>query len=132
MSRVELIHPPGFVKPVGYSHMARVGRVLLLGGVTGMDERGEITAPGDLVAQMDRALANVRGALEAAGAAVEDVARMRIYTSDMAGYRQQLHELGQVWKRHFGRHYPAMALLGVGELFDPGALVELEAEAFLT
>ncbi len=36
-----------------------------------------------------------------------------------------MDELGTVWRTHFGRRYPAMAVLGVLELFDPSALVEL-------
>lgn len=132
---VELINPPFFVKPVGYAHMSRVtgphGTMLLLGGVTGMDENGVITHPHDLVAQMDRALANIKAAVEHAGGRVEQIARMRIFTTDMALYRQNLRELGGVWKKHFGHHYPAMALFGLRELFDPDAKIEIECEAFL-
>lgn len=134
--RVTTVNPPSFVKPVGYAHMARVetpaGAMLLLGGVTGMDRHGVINDPGDLIAQMDQALANVKAAVEYAGGGVEQIARMRVFTTRMDLYRRSLKELGVVWKRHFGYHYPAMALLGVSELFDPAAVVEIEAEAFLT
>lgn len=133
--KVEMVNPPQFVKPVGYAHLSKVsgpaGTMLLLGGVTGMDEQGVITHPGDIVAQMDRALANIKAAVAHAGGQVEHIARMRIFTTDMAAYRAHLPELGQVWKRHFGRHYPAMALFGLKELFDPNALIEIESEAFL-
>ncbi|HLN62025.1 MAG TPA: RidA family protein [Symbiobacteriaceae bacterium] len=133
--RIEIINPPFFVAPVGYAHLTRVageaGTLLLLGGVTGMDQHGAITHPGDIVGQMDRALANVRAAVEYAGGQVEQVVRMRIYTTAMRRYRAMPTELGQVWRRHFGRHYPALALLGVSELFDPQALIEIEAEAVL-
>lgn len=135
MTRPELINPPAFVEPVGYAHMSRVnspaGTLLLLGGVTGMDETGRIAHPGDIVAQMERALANIKAAVEYAGGQVEQIARMRIFTTDMALYRANLRELGQAWKRQLGRHYPAMALLGVKELFDPDALIEIESEAVL-
>ncbi|MDF2629334.1 MAG: putative translation initiation inhibitor, yjgF family [Symbiobacteriaceae bacterium] len=128
---VELINPPFLAKPKGYSHMARAGSLLVLGGVTGMDERGIITCPGDLPGQMDQALANIRAAVAHAGGQVTHIIRMRIYTTQMAAYRRCLPELGAVWRKHFGRHYPAMALLGVGELFDPEALLEIESEAML-
>jgi enamine deaminase RidA (YjgF/YER057c/UK114 family) len=49
----------------------------------------------------------------------------------MAEYRASLRELGAVYRRHLGRHYPAMALLGVAELFDPAAVVELVATAVI-
>jgi enamine deaminase RidA (YjgF/YER057c/UK114 family) len=132
---MEIINPPFFVKPVGYSHMTRIaspaGTCLLLGGVTGMDETGAITCPHDLVGQLDRALLNVRAAVEFAGGQVEQIARMRLFTTEMERYRERLPELGQVWQRRFGRHYPAMALLGVASLFDPVAVIEIECEAFL-
>lgn len=132
---VEILNPPFLVAPVGYAHMARVrgpaGTVLLLGGIVGMDASGIITAPDDLVAQMDRALANVRALVEYAGGRVEQIARLRIYTTDMAGYQARRKELGQVWRRHLGKHYPAMALLGVQALVDPGARIEIEGEAYL-
>lgn len=129
--KVELINPPFFAPPKGYSHMARAGALLLLGGVTGMDSRGVITCPRHIPGQMDQALANIRAAVEHAGGAVTEIIRMRIYTTDMPAYRRQLPELGAVWRKHFGRHYPAMALVGVRELFDPEAQIEIEAEAIL-
>lgn len=137
MMRFEIINPPFFVQPAGYTHMTRIatpggGALLLLGGVTGMDAQGRIAEPDDLVGQMDRTLANIKAAVEYAGGSVEQIVRMRIYTTDMAGYRARLKELGAVWRKRFGRHYPAMALIGVEELFDPQAKIEIESEAILT
>jgi enamine deaminase RidA (YjgF/YER057c/UK114 family) len=40
-------------------------------------------------------------------------------------------ELGEVWRRHFGRRYPAMAVVGVDALFDPAARVELMGVAVI-
>lgn len=135
MIRTETVNPPGFVRPVGYAHMTRIAAagvtILLLGGVTGMDQSGAITCPGDIAGQMDRALSNIRAALAHVGGRPEHLVRMRIFTTDMAAYRSHLKEIGAVWRSHFGRHYPAMALLGVAELFDPQALVEIESEAVL-
>ncbi len=133
--QVEIINPPFFVKPVGYSHMSKItgpaGTMLFLGGICGMDENGAIVDPENIVAQFDRALSNIKQAIEYAGGQVEHVARMRIFTSDMDNYQSHMRELGQVWKKHFGKHYPAMALLGLKQLFDLGAKIEIECEAFL-
>jgi len=57
---------------------------------------------------------------------------VRIYVTDLPAYRASLPELGSVWRTHFGRRYPAMALLGVTELFDPAAMVELVGVAVIT
>ncbi len=50
----------------------------------------------------------------------------------MTEYRDSLAELGQVWRRHFGRRYPAMGLFGVTQLFEPEAKVELMGVAVLS
>ena len=50
---------------------------------------------------------------------------MTIYTTDIDGYRENLTPLGERYRSVFGKHYPPMALLGVDELFDPAAHLEL-------
>jgi enamine deaminase RidA (YjgF/YER057c/UK114 family) len=54
---------------------------------------------------------------------------MQIFVTDAADYRRRLPELGRVYRSHFGRHFPAMALLEVSGLFDAAARVELMAVA---
>jgi enamine deaminase RidA (YjgF/YER057c/UK114 family) len=70
-------------------------------------------------------------ALKAAGGEPEQLVSLVIYTTDIDGYRAASKELGEVWRRHFGRHYPAMALIGVSALFEPDAQVELMGVAVL-
>jgi enamine deaminase RidA (YjgF/YER057c/UK114 family) len=59
------------------------------------------------------------------------LALLRIYCTRVDLYRSKLKELGAAYRKRFGRHFPAMALLGVTELFTPGALVEIEALAYV-
>jgi enamine deaminase RidA (YjgF/YER057c/UK114 family) len=127
-----LLNPPTLAPAVGFAHAvaASPGRLVLLGGQTAQDADGRIV--GDtVIAQFDRAAANVVAALAAAGGRPEHLVSLVIYTTDMAGYRRALAALAPVYRRHLGRHYPAMALLGVAELFDPAALVELVATAVI-
>ena len=70
-------------------------------------------------------------ALAAAGAAPSDLVSLIIYTTVVPEYRASLRELGPVWRKHFGRHYPAVALLGVAALFDDDAKVELVGTAVI-
>ena len=51
--------------------------------------------------------------------------------TSVSEYKAALPELGRVWRRHFGRHYPAMGLFGVTELFSPELKVELMGVAVL-
>jgi enamine deaminase RidA (YjgF/YER057c/UK114 family) len=106
---------------------ARPGRSVHLGGQTG--HHGDGSLDEGLVAQFGQALRNLVTVLDEAGAAVADVVSMQLYVTDVAAYRAAPEELGQVYREVLGRHFPAMALFGVAELYDPDALVEIVATA---
>ena len=129
----EIVTAPELAAPVGYAHAvvgAPGGRTVHLGGQTALDAAGEIRGE-TLAEQFDVAAANVLAALRAAGGAPEDVVQMLVFVTDVAEYKASLPALGEVWKRHFGRRYPALALLGVSALFDDAARVELVATAVI-
>lgn len=127
----ELLNPPGLAPPIGFSHgiATRGGRIVWLAGQNGTDATGRVTAVGDLAAQVDQALANIVEVVEAAGGTAGDIVKLHFYVADVDAYRAARGALGAVWRRHFGRHYPAMMLLGVGGFFDPDALVEIDGFA---
>jgi enamine deaminase RidA (YjgF/YER057c/UK114 family) len=112
--------------PVGYAHavVAAPGRTVHLGGQTAQAPDGTISGT-TIVEQFDLAARNLVAALHAAGGQPDDLVSLQIFVTDLPAYRASLRELGSVWRTHFGRRYPAMAVLGVTGLFDPGALVEL-------
>ncbi|HVF53527.1 MAG TPA: RidA family protein [Actinomycetota bacterium] len=126
----EIVRPLGLANPVGFSHavVAGPGRTVYLGGQTGHDASGELVSD-DLVEQFDRAAANVVTALRAAGAEPDHLVSMQIFVTDTDDYVEALADLAPAYQRHFGKHYPAIALLQVVRLFDPGAKVELVAVA---
>jgi enamine deaminase RidA (YjgF/YER057c/UK114 family) len=129
-----IVNPEELGAPRGFSHgvLSEPGaRVLHVGGQIGVDEG---TAPHEapaLLAQFDRALANVAAVVREAGGTPEHVARMTVYVTDMDQYRASRSLLGDVWRRSMGRHYPAMSLVEVKSLFEPAALVEIEATAMI-
>jgi enamine deaminase RidA (YjgF/YER057c/UK114 family) len=122
----ELLNPESLPPPRGFSHAAVAvpGRTVHLAGQTGHRADGTLAGEG-IVAQFDQACANVVEALRAAGAEPRHLISLLIYTTDLGVYRQERREVGEAYRRHFGRHYPAMALIGVSELVDPAAKVEL-------
>jgi enamine deaminase RidA (YjgF/YER057c/UK114 family) len=132
MSQHEIVNPPELAKPVGFAHavVAAPGRTVHLGGQTAQDPSGAII--GNTIAeQFDVAAGNVVTALNAAGGRPEHLVSLMIYVTDMPAYRAALRELAPVYRRHFGQHYPAIALIGVAELFDPAAKLELVGTAVL-
>ena len=64
-------------------------------------------------------------------ASENDIVNLLVFVTDVGEYKAALRELGGVYRRHFGRRYPAMALLGVSALFDAEAKVELVATAVI-
>lgn len=130
--RVEPIEPAGWKAPRGYSNAIRVEgaqRLLFVAGQIAWDAQQQLVGRGDFARQFDQALANVVALVRAAGAAPEHVARLTIYVTDKRQYLAQAKALGAIWRTHFGRHYPAMALVQVADLLEDGALVEIEATA---
>jgi enamine deaminase RidA (YjgF/YER057c/UK114 family) len=127
-----IVNPDSLAPPVGYAHavVAATGKTVYLGGQTAHDADGVLR--GDTVAeQFESAADNLVRALKAAGARPEHLVSMQIYVTDAAAYRESLGDIGAVYRRVFGRHFPAMALLEVSGLFDPAARVELVATAVL-
>ncbi|HEV2780429.1 MAG TPA: RidA family protein [Actinophytocola sp.] len=128
----EIIPVPELMEPVGFAHaiVTAPGRTVHLAGQTAHGDDGEIQGS-SIVEQFDAAAWNVVTALRAAGASPYHVASMTIYVTDIAEYRACRRELVPVWRKHFGRYYPAAALIGVSELVDPAAKVELVCTAVI-
>ncbi len=72
---------------------------------------------------------NLRRALYAAGARLDDVVKTTVYVA--SSDRSDLTAAWDVVHRHFGAHEPPSTLVGVTVLGYPGQLVELEAVAAL-
>ncbi|MBL9013286.1 MAG: RidA family protein [Myxococcales bacterium] len=121
---------PGWPPPKGYSNgRVGTGRMLHVGGQIGWNPQG-VFATG-FVAQFAQALDNVIAVVKAAGGTIEDLADMTVYVTDMQAYRDTRKELGAAWRERLGKHFPAMALVAVTALFEPAALVEIQAVAYL-
>ena len=119
-----IVNPDPLVAPSGYSHavVAVSGRTIYLAGQTA-HVPGEGT-PDDIVEQFDRAARKVVVALEAAGGKPDDLVSMQIFTTDLEEYLSKAKAIGDAYQRHFGKHYPAAALIEVKGLVG-GAKVEI-------
>ena len=131
MSRHRLLTPDGLAPATGFSYgvIAAEGTPVYLAGITGHHE--DTTIDEGLVDQFAAACRTVATVLAEAGGEPEDVVSITIYTSAIDDYRASLEPIGEAYRAVFGHHYPAMALIGVSELFDDRALVELVCVAFV-
>jgi enamine deaminase RidA (YjgF/YER057c/UK114 family) len=129
----QVIHPEGWAPPKGYSNgVVATGKVLFIGGQVGWNPRSATPEfPATFAEQFDQALANVCEVLTTAGGRPEHLTRLTIYVTDKKAYLASLKACGAAWKKHVGRHYPAMALVQVVALVEDQAQVEIEATAVL-
>ena len=127
------VNPATLAPPVGFAHAWLVEgdgvRTLYLAGQCGHDAAGKIIAVGDLVAQLEKALENIGAVLAEASMGFSDVVQLNFFVRSRDDYTTARREFRQVWKRHLGDHYPAMAMFMVSSLFDPDALIEIQGIA---
>jgi len=126
MSDHEVIVAPELGQPVGFAHaiIPAAGATVYLGGQTALDSDGRIVGQ-TIIEQFDRAAYNLVCAMRAAGCTGDDLVSLQIFCTDVREYRASLRDLAPIWRRHFGRRYPAMGLFGVTRLFDDEARIEL-------
>ena len=129
----KLINPEALGAPSGYTNGLLVdggGKLLFIAGQIAWDNNQKIVSD-DFVEQFDKALANVITVLRAAGGEAENIARLVIYVTDKLEYRERTKEVGERYRKHMGKHYPAMVLVQVVGLLDDRAKVEIEAMAVI-
>jgi enamine deaminase RidA (YjgF/YER057c/UK114 family) len=131
-SQVELIRTSRLAAraPYAYAAVARdCSRLVFTAGACPLDESGETVAVGDVAGQAERVMANLRVALDAAGAGLENVVKTTVYVA--SDDQSELLAAWEVVSRHFGDHDAPSTLLGVAVLGYREQLVEVEAIAAL-
>jgi len=132
---ISAVQPRTLPKPAGFSYGYEVkrGRLVFIAGQVARDEHNAVVGQGDLVAQFRQVCRNLHAVLSAAGGDMTDVVKLTIYVLDTADYKRHLREIGGVYREYFGKHFPAMTLVGARDLFDAddGCLIEIEGVAAL-
>jgi enamine deaminase RidA (YjgF/YER057c/UK114 family) len=130
----KVIHPTHFPKPRGYANGILTempgGRVLHIAGQIGWDKDAHIVSP-DFAVQFLQALDNVIAIVREAGGATEHIVKLLVFVTDLDAYRAGAPAIGEGWRGRLGKYYPAMSLVKVAGLLEPGALVEIEGVAIL-
>jgi enamine deaminase RidA (YjgF/YER057c/UK114 family) len=85
----------------------------------------------DFIGQMEQALRNILAVVQAAGGRAEDITRLTWFVIDKKEYAARQREVGEVYRRVLGRHFPAMSMLIVAGLVEDDALLEIEATAYI-
>ena len=127
----EIIQPEGWAKAKGYANgIKNADNQLFIGGQIGWNA-DQLFETQDFIGQMEQALRNIVAVLEAAGGKIEDLVRLTWYVTDKKEYVARQREVGEVYRKVLGRHFPAMTMVVVAGLVEDEALVEIEATAVL-
>ena len=117
----EVPEPP----PATFSQCLAAGEMIFVSGQIARGADGRIEGDGTMLSQATIALGKIKALLEAAGATMDDVARLNVYTTDVT----KRAEIGEARKKFFTGDFPASTLVQVAALVEPGLLVEIEATA---
>ena len=127
----DVIQPEGWAKAKGYANGIKTAdNQLFIGGQIGWTAN-QVFESHDFIGQMEQALRNIVDVLEAAGGKIEDLVRLTWYVVDKKEYMARQREVGEVYRKVLGRHFPAMTMVVVAGLVEDDALVEIEATAVL-
>ena len=127
-----IIQPDGWAEAKGYANgVLAKDRTLYVGGQIGWDETQTFRS-NDFIGQMEQTLRNIQAIVESAGGEVTDIVRLTWYVTDKKEYLARQREVGEVYRRVLGRHFPAMTMVVVNALVEDEALLEIEATAVLS
>jgi enamine deaminase RidA (YjgF/YER057c/UK114 family) len=130
---LQVLHPPGWLPPIGYANGISVaaGRIVFIAGQVGWDANQKFQSE-ELVPQFEQALKNILAVLAQAGGKPSHICRLTAYCIDKPAYLAGRRELGRIWKSLIGSHFPAMSMIFVADLLDAPAKIELEATAVIS
>lgn len=123
---VETSTPPNTPVPIGpYSHIAKVGSFITIGGTAGVDPAsGEFAGP-DVFSQTKRILESFRVMLESVGSDLNHVVHVNVFLKDVRDFE----EMNRAYVETMEEHRPARTVIGVNDLPKPGALLTMNLTA---
>lgn len=129
---MKILQPRDWKAPVGYANGIAVpaGRIVFIAGQVGWDDQ-QVFRSEEIAPQFEQALSNVLAVLAEANGRPEHICRMTAYCCDKPAYLAARAELGRIWRRLMGKHYPAMSMIFVSDLLDAPGKIELEATAVI-
>src|SRR5690606_33998528 len=117
---------PGTPAPIGpYSHIAKVGPSITIGGTAGFDPATGKLAGADIAAQTKRILESFKLMLAAAGSDLAHVVHVHVFLLRMSDF----DAMNAAYIEMMGAHRPARTVIGVAELPKPGVLLTMNLTA---
>ena len=126
-----VIHPDGWAPAKGYANGMLTGDGTLYVGWQIGWTANQVFETHDFIGQMEQALRNILDVVQASGGKAEDITRLTWFIVNKKEYAARQREVGEVYRRVLGRHFPAMSMVVVAGLIEDDALLEIEATAHI-
>ena len=128
---MNILNPPNWPRPRGYSNgISAKGRIVVTSGIVGWD-KNETFIEKDIAGQAAQAFKNIMLILEEGEAKPENIVRMTWYITDKLEYINSQKLIGESYRKNFGKHFPAMAVVEVASLMEEEAKLEIEVMAIV-
>jgi enamine deaminase RidA (YjgF/YER057c/UK114 family) len=128
---MKVLQPKEWKPPIGYANgISTTGRLVFVAGQVGWNAEQKFESE-DITPQFEQALKNIIAVLAEDGARPAHICRLTAYCCDKPAYLAARPQLGKIWKRLMGRHYPVMTMIFVSDLLDHPGKIELEATAVI-
>jgi 2-iminobutanoate/2-iminopropanoate deaminase len=115
---------PEVEKAYGYSHAVKIGNDIKISGAVSMDDKGNLTAPGNLEQQMKNCYGDLEKILQHYGCTFDDVVVENIFTTNMQEFIKVSGYRNSIYKKQF----PTGTWLEVKGLALVGQLIEIDME----
>ena len=125
MASKQIIKPAKSPAAVGpYNHAVRIGDLLFCAGQIPIDPKDGNLIAGDIKAQTQRVLENVKAILDDQGLTFGNVVKSTVFMINLADFAG----MNEIYAKHFTENYPARSTIQVAAL-PKGASVEIEVIA---
>jgi enamine deaminase RidA (YjgF/YER057c/UK114 family) len=128
---MQILQPPGWARPRGYSNgIVAEGKLVFVAGQIGWNADQQFETH-DFAEQTRQALQNICAVLAEANGKPEHIMRMVWYVVDKHEYINAYREVGEVYRDVIGKHFPVMTAFEVAALLEDDARVEIEVTAVI-
>ncbi len=110
------------------SQAIKVGNAVYTSGQVALDPAGEVVGKGDMRAQTRQVFENIKTVLAAAGASLDDIVKITVFTTDIS----RLGETHEVRAEVLPDPPPASTAVEIKALAFPDLLIEIEAVAVVS
>jgi 2-iminobutanoate/2-iminopropanoate deaminase len=123
----EVILTKNVALPKGpYSQAIKAGNFIFVSGQGAWDSKtGNLIAPGDIIAQTEIIIKNIKLILEAADCTLDDIVKTNVFIKDL----KKFSKYNDVYKRYFLGNCPARTTVRITD-FEEGMEIEMDVIAF--